>query len=187
MEPRLPRSGPALDLACGSGRDATFLALRGRRVLGVDLLPDALCQARAVARASGVLGPDRAGFHRCDLRDPAAARRVLRPGRFSVVVCFRYLQRDLFPLMEQTLSPGGWLLFETFLTRQAETGRKPRNPAYLLQPGELKRSFPGLRIVEYREGRDDEGNWTASLAARRPRRWAAKGGIHRASRTSSAP
>jgi len=54
FEPQLPRNGLACDLACGSGRNAIFLALGGREVLGVDILPDALRQARVLARAAGL-------------------------------------------------------------------------------------------------------------------------------------
>jgi rhodanese-related sulfurtransferase len=53
---RLPRTGEAIDLACGSGREAAFLAQHRSRVLGVDILADALVQARALARADEILG-----------------------------------------------------------------------------------------------------------------------------------
>lgn len=173
---RLPRTGRALDLACGSGRDATFLALRGLEVLGVDLLPDALRQARALARratapsARDPVRRGRASFRRVDLTDDRAVGRLLRPGRFDVVTCFRYLDRRLLPHLSGALAPGGWLIYQTFLEAQARAGRKPRRPAFLLQPGELRRAFPGLEVLQFTEGPDDRGDHLASLVARAPRR-----------------
>ena len=165
FEPRLPRVGLACDLACGSGRDAAFLALGGRDVLGLDLLPDALQQARTVAREARIPTPGRVRFRRTDLSDPAVVRAVLRPGRFSVLTCFRYLDRGLFPSIAAAVASGGWLVAQTFLEEQARSGRKPKNPAYLLRPGELRGAFPGWRIVSYHEGQDREGNWMAGLVA----------------------
>ena len=50
---RLPE-GPIVDVACGSGRDAVFLAMRGAQVTGIDLLPDALEQAHELASRHNV-------------------------------------------------------------------------------------------------------------------------------------
>lgn len=52
VEPLPP--GRALDLACGAGRNAVWLARRGWRVTGVDFSDVALAAARALAAASGV-------------------------------------------------------------------------------------------------------------------------------------
>jgi tellurite methyltransferase len=168
QEPHLPREGPAVDLACGSGRNTVFLALGGRQVLGVDLLPEALRHARSLARAAIVPPPGSAVFRRADLRRVEAAEGLLPAGRCTLVICFRYLQRSLLPLMSRALAPGGWIVYETFLTQQAESGRKPRSPAHLLHPGELLQAFSDLEIMEYREAEDDRGDWMASLAARKP-------------------
>jgi tellurite methyltransferase len=167
LEPLLPREGAACDLACGSGRNAVFLALGGRRVIGADILPDALRQGRGLARAARVPSPGAVGFVQTDLRDAQAVGRLLRPERFSLITCFRYLHRPLFNWIEPALAPGGWIVYETFLTRQAESGGKPRSPAHLLEPGELRRAFPGMEVVDYFEGQDEGGDWVASLAARR--------------------
>jgi tellurite methyltransferase len=167
FEDRLPRGGSACDLACGSGRSAVHLALRGHDVLGVDILPDALSQARSLARAACVPPPGRLILRRVDLADPEAARRLLRPGRFRILCCFRYLDRALLPLIGPALAPGGWLLYQTFLEEQARRVGKPSRPAFLLKPGELRRAIAGLNAIEYNEGPDEEGNHLASIAARR--------------------
>ncbi|MCA2338589.1 SAM-dependent methyltransferase, partial [Mycobacterium avium] len=49
-----PAAGRALDLACGQGTSAVWLALRGLRVLGLDVSPVAIGQARDLARRAGV-------------------------------------------------------------------------------------------------------------------------------------
>ena len=46
--------GRALDVGCGSGRDAVFLAKRGWRVTAVDVVDDALAAARRRAAEEGV-------------------------------------------------------------------------------------------------------------------------------------
>ena len=55
--------GTALDLGCGEGGDAIWLAQRGWRVTGVDLSQTALDQARKHAADAGV----ELAFQRCDL------------------------------------------------------------------------------------------------------------------------
>src|SRR5687768_8912240 len=46
--------GHALDLGCGEGGDALWLAERGWTVTGLDLSPTALARAGAAARAAGL-------------------------------------------------------------------------------------------------------------------------------------
>jgi tellurite methyltransferase len=164
--PLLPPRARACDLACGSGRNAVFLALHGHTVQGVDVLPDALRQARVLAHAAAAPA-GRARFRRGDLEDPKTARRILRPRSLDAILCFRYLERPLWPLMLEALAPKGVLLCETFLEAQARAGRRPRHPAFLLRPGELREAFRGLEILRYREGPDAAGDHLASLAARR--------------------
>jgi SAM-dependent methyltransferase len=174
VEPLLPCRGHAIDLACGAGRNAVYLALRGavdrlpeRAVRGVDVLPDALEQARRLRRASGCPSA-RVRFHCADLTAPRTVRSLLRPGRFSIAICFRYLDRALLRSIASALASGGMLVYETFLVKQREVHGKPANPAFLLEPGELRGAFPGLEVLRYREGEDATGSFTASLLARRP-------------------
>jgi SAM-dependent methyltransferase len=165
---RLPRIGEATDLACGSGREAAFLALFRPRVLGVDILPDALRQARTLARASGVPA-GRLTLRRADLTDARAVGDLLRPRRFRVILCFRYLDRALLPVIAGALAPGGWVIYQTFLEAQARAGRRPARAAFLLKPGELRSIFEspgGIEIVHYTEGPDARGDHLASLVGR---------------------
>ena len=92
---------------------------------------------------------------------------ALPANRYSVILCVRYLQRSLFPQISRALRPGGMLLFETYTRAQLDFSGGPRDPAHLLNPGELRRVFPELETVFYRELRAGQG--IASLAAQKPR------------------
>jgi SAM-dependent methyltransferase len=85
---------------------------------------------------------------------------------FSLILCFHYLQRALFPQIARALRPGGLLLFETYTRAQLDCPGGPRNPAFLLEPGELRNAFPELRTLFYRELHAGQG--IASLVAEKP-------------------
>jgi len=86
-------------------------------------------------------------------------------GVYDVVVVVHYLHRPLFPALQAALRPGGILVYETFTRAQAERG-KPTNPAFLLEPGELRDLIGPLDLLVEREG-DFEGKMLASVIARR--------------------
>ncbi|MBI4361802.1 MAG: methyltransferase domain-containing protein, partial [Euryarchaeota archaeon] len=65
MARRLPGGSRVVDLGCGSGRNALFLARRGHRVVGVDYVEEALRAARGEARRRRV--DRRVRFYRGDL------------------------------------------------------------------------------------------------------------------------
>jgi SAM-dependent methyltransferase len=85
---------------------------------------------------------------------------------FGLILCIQYLQRSLFRQLQRALRAGGVLLFETFTQAQLEFQGGPRNPEYLLKPGELGNAFPELRVLFYRELRAGQG--IASLMAQKP-------------------
>lgn len=174
---RLPE-GPALDLACGRGRHTLLLAEHRHAVTAVDWSGAALesLEAEAQARklevsrtvaADGgrIVAAHEGGIHlvQANLEDIQLADAA-----FPVIVCVQYLQRSLFSQIERALRPGGVLLFETFTTAQINHSGGPRNPAYLLEPEELRTAFPGLEVLFCQEL--SEGQGIASLVARRPSR-----------------
>ena len=83
-----------------------------------------------------------------------------------MVLCFNYLHRPLMPSIREAVKPGGRIFYETFTRRQAERGH-PRNPAFLLETGELERLMTPFTILRSREG-DIDGRFIASIVAERP-------------------
>ncbi len=162
--PGAPAAKPprALDLACGAGRDAVFLAQHGFEVEGWDHAPEALEGARALARRHGVsLRTEIRDLEQPGLEPPA------RP--FDLIVCFRFLHRPLFPWMERALAPGGWLVYETYRVGQERFGR-PVRAHFLLARDELARAFPTLETIRYEERDPEAGPVSARLLARKPDR-----------------
>jgi SAM-dependent methyltransferase len=171
--PLLP-AGPALDIASGTGRHSLLLAGRGQHVTAVDFSSVALDILKA--RAHSMRAPVRQSKSFLD-----APKRHLRAGlelmeadlehihlpecSYDLILCVQYLQRSLFPQMTRALRPNGVLLMETFTGAQLEFSGGPRNPAYLLETGELRDAFPDLRVLFYRELRAGQG--IASLVARK--------------------
>jgi 2-polyprenyl-3-methyl-5-hydroxy-6-metoxy-1,4-benzoquinol methylase len=149
----------ALDLACGSGRDAVWLAERGLDVEAVDHLPDALARAGDLATRCGVALQTRAQ----DLE----VSPQLSAERYDLVTCFCFLSRPLMPQMAAALRPGGFVCVRTFdAGERARTGR-PRRERFVLHPGELARAFGGLEICAEETGPDERGRLTQALLARR--------------------
>jgi len=169
--PLLPL-GPALDLACGTGRHALLLASRHQPVTAVDSSDVALEILEQCVHAShlAVTHVERAAqipsrrqgiqLWHADLEEVTLPSQA-----FSLVLCVNYLQRSLFAQIENALVPGGMLLFETYTTAQLDFVGGPRNPNYLLELGELRTAFPGLRSLFYRELRAEKG--IASLIAQK--------------------
>lgn len=133
----VPAGGTVLDLACGRGRHMRWFAGRGHPVTGVDRDADALAGLRDAGETIAA-----------DIENgpwPLAGRR------FDAVVVTNYLWRPLFPRILEAVAEGGVLLHETFALGN-ETVGKPARPDFLLQPGELLRAYPGLRVVAYEDG-----------------------------------
>jgi SAM-dependent methyltransferase len=158
------RGEVAMDVAAGTGRHALWLARCGLRVHAIDVSEAALRRLAALARAQHLpvraVVTDIASF-------PVPATT------YDVVVNVNFLYRPVLPRLAEALRPQGVLVFETFLAAQAAHGH-PKNPAYLLAPGELRACFADrLEILDYREGpveRDAVTVHVASLLARRDRR-----------------
>jgi tellurite methyltransferase len=153
-------TGPAVDLACGSGRDAVFLAQRGFEVEAWDRAPETLRRAEELAHHCGV----RVTTIECDLE---RLRPRLLASRYGLVTCFRFLHRPLFSHLAAALIPGGLLVIETYRRGQERFGR-PTHARFLLEDGELRAAFPGLELLHEEELSPPEGPVTSRLVARRP-------------------
>lgn len=137
----LPDSGTALDLACGRGGNALFLAARGFQVSAWDISPVAVAGLDASAR-SGSLRIT------AETRDAESLRGEAR--RFDVIVVSRFLNRALAPSVIAALRPGGLLFYQTFTVAKT-TDAGPGTADYLLAENELLRLFGTLSVRFYRE------------------------------------
>jgi SAM-dependent methyltransferase len=158
------RPGPAraLDVACGDGRNAAYLAELGFDVDAVDIADVAIDALRTAAVARGLsVHPVLLDLEREGL--PGAA--------YDVIVQINYLQRDLFAALVRALAPGGLLILETFTRADLDTLGNHVEARFLLQAGELAGAFPDLELVRHRETVVDHGGRqraVAGLVARRP-------------------
>lgn len=147
--PQLLTGGTALDLACGMGQDAIWLAHHGYRVIGVDISRVALEIARSNAIDQGV--EKDLLFVNADLN-----HWFMPLNAFDLICVFRFLDRCLFPAIRDALRPGGLLFYNT--RHQGLCCRDPgANPEYLLVQGELRNAFGDWLILYYREGLENAG------------------------------
>jgi rhodanese-related sulfurtransferase len=155
----IPTRARVLDVAAGRGRHALLMAASGFDVTAVDRDGDVLAWLAATAERAGVAITT-------ETRDLETEGEVdLGDGRFDLVLVFNYLHRPLFPAIVKAVAPGGVLFYETFLVGQAERGH-PKNPAFLLEPGELALRVAPLAVLRQREG-DVDGKLMAAIVARR--------------------
>lgn len=147
--------GRALDLAAGNGRNSRFLAKAGFTVDALDVSDLGL---RSLAGAGPNLNPVCVDLDHFDI--PAR--------RYSLIVNIRFLSRRLFPLIREGLTPGGLLIFQTYLETDHPAAAAPSCRDYLLRTNELLHAFLPLRIIFYQEAEDptrDDHYQQASLVA----------------------
>ena len=142
----------ALDIAAGNGRHALFLARQGFVVDAVDISDTGLAQ----------IAGKHSGIHAvcADLDDFDIAA-----SRYDLIINIKYLNRRLFPYIREGLTPGGILIFQTFLDSPNAAENQPHCRDYLLRENELLHAFLSLKIVLYKEAEDTHHDETAFLAS----------------------
>jgi 2-polyprenyl-3-methyl-5-hydroxy-6-metoxy-1,4-benzoquinol methylase len=155
----LPTGGFALEVACGRGAHALYLATLGFDVVACDGAVWGLevCR-RSAARLNLSVFP-----YVCDLSIPALPRSA-----FDLVSVVRYLEYSAFDQIAGAVKPGGMLFYKTFNTRYLD-----RNPnfrqSFVVEPGELNRSFPELETLASDLDHQSAGEDYASfIIARKP-------------------
>ena len=139
--PLIADKGPVLDLACGSGRHARYLAERGHRVVALDRNTEALAPLEYLTGIETIAA---------DLENGNPWKLAGR--RFAGIIVTNYLHRPLFPAIIEALADKGILIYETFALGNEVFG-KPSNPDFLLRPGELLEIVRGsLQVVAFEEG-----------------------------------
>lgn len=144
---RLSGGPRALDLACGAGRNAVFLAAQGFEVDALDIAELALARFTAPGVRRACLDLDRFD---------------LPLSHYDLIVDTLYVNRRLFPQMREALRPGGLLIFESLFEPPGGADDVCRD--YLLRPNELLHSFLSLRVLHYAEAVETQGDARRTLA-----------------------
>ena len=142
--------GTALDIACGNGRNSLFLANKGFSVDAVDISTVATNQLADKHPGIQVICRDIDTY-------------TIIPNHYDLIIDIRFLDRHLFPMIQQGLKPGGALIFESFIGQEKEP--------YCLLENELLHAFKNFRIIFYEEKKTDlseKFNQIASLVALKP-------------------
>lgn len=136
--PLIPAGGWVLDLAAGRGRHTRLLVERGYRVHAVD---------RDTTTLRPLAGP------RCQVEmvDLETGEPWKLGDSYDGIVVTNYLHRPLLPAIAAALAPGGAVIYETFAQGNERFGR-PRNPDFLLRPGELLGAFAALTTIAFEQG-----------------------------------
>ena len=157
--------GRALDIACGAGRHAVYLASHGWDVTAVDSSRVGIELLKERARTDGVNVNTR-------IEDLESGKLQIERDAYDLICVFYYLQRDLFSKLDSGLRAGGILVAAIHMVDEARH-TKPMNPDFLLQPGELRGFFRGWTIEHYHEtthhdtDAGDHTRRTAEIVARK--------------------
>lgn len=152
--------GDVLDLACGPGRNALYLASRGWRVTAVDGSPVAIDTLLARAEKqnlqidAGVVDLERGEF-------------AIKADAYDLVCDCYYLQRSLIQPMKTGLRAGGLLIMIVHIADPDQ----PRDTPTRAFPGELREYFRDWIILHYYEGQPNEAchqRAVAELVAQKP-------------------
>jgi SAM-dependent methyltransferase len=136
-------SGRALDLGCGNGRHAMWLAERGWRVTAVDFSAEALRQARERSAMTGV----EVDWVEADLTDYCPNRQAFD----LVLVAYLHIPRgergQILAKASAAVASGGTLLLVGHDLTNIGTGAPgPTSPAVLYTPADIVPELPELEI-----------------------------------------
>ena len=152
--------GTALDLACGPGRNALFLAERGWKVTAVDGSPVAIELLRACAHA-------RSQRIETQIADLERGEFEIAAGAYDLICACYYLQRDLIPAIQRGVRPGGLAVVIVHLADPVQPHASPSRAV----AGELRKFFADWTILHYYEGQPHESchlHGVAELVGRKP-------------------
>lgn len=133
-----PAAGRALDLGCGRGGAAVWLAQRGLEVWGYDVSPVAIAQARELAEQCGAAAS--CHFEIVDLDDGLPAGPTV-----DVLICSRFRDGRLDRPIVDRLAVGGLLAISAL----SEVGTAPG--PFRVKAGELRQAFEDLDVIAAQE------------------------------------
>ena len=143
----------ALDIAAGNGRNAVFLARKGFLVDAVDISEVGMTEFAGTDPNIHAICADLDQFE-------------ISANRYDLIVNIKYLNRRLYPYIQEGLKPAGVVIFETLLEPDGNKTTPEHTRDYLLRTNELLHAFSALRIIYYSEIENHEtsdSNRTATL------------------------
>jgi tellurite methyltransferase len=146
------RPGKALDLACGTGRNALWLAEQGWSVTAIDAAPSAINTLQNRAAQLGI----HVDARQADLEQ--GEYRIEQSVWDLIAICY-YLQRNLFEPAKEGIVPGGVLVAIVHITEPGEEPTPTR-----ARPGEVRSVFEGWEILHYYEGTPNDTAHRRSVA-----------------------
>src|SRR3990172_1969622 len=154
--------GRALDLACGTGRNALYLAEKGYDVTAIDISPQAIALAKDMAREKGL----KINWIIADLDNYAIQ------GQYDlIVISFFHVNRNMVSSVINALKKGGILLYENHMLSPSSAEDEAHKHRFHLKPGELGQLFRGLSMIRYEERQVDRESgrpsYLASLVAQK--------------------
>lgn len=155
------RPGHALDLACGAGRNAVFLASQGWMVTAVD------SSDVAIEELQTRIGREHLSI-KAVLADLERDEFKISEHSFDLICDIFYLQRSLFASIRKALCEGGLFVGSIHMV-DSDPSVKAMNRSFLLEPGELRREFEGWQVIHDQERRPAPGKRrVAELIVRKP-------------------
>jgi uncharacterized membrane protein YczE/cyclopropane fatty-acyl-phospholipid synthase-like methyltransferase len=137
------KKGSLLDIACGDGRNAIYMAQKGFNLLGVDISPVGLERLNKFAAEAGVSVDTK----EMDLTDMNAAEKLLSFGKFDNIIVIRYRLNDkLLDIIPDLLEEEGIFMLCSFNCRSVEKGFEKQ---FCFEEGELLNRFPDFTLIKY--------------------------------------
>jgi len=132
----------ALDFAGGFGQNGLWLASQGYHVDIMDISRVALKRIRAEMAIRNLRA--------VNLLQVDVDELQMEPEQYDLLCVFRYLKRNIFPLLKLAVKSEGRIIYETYNTRYLSV--VPNfNPDFLLEVGELEQRFSDWDITHYEE------------------------------------
>lgn len=149
--------GKALDIAMGEGRNTLFAASLGYEAWGIDISDIGVSRAQSLAHESKLT------IH---TRIADLDQFKIDENTYDLIICFYFLDRNLFEDISRGLKSGGILVFETFTVDHLKYSSFKQE--WVLGENELREAFPGLSVIDYQEVDEPENETAyASLVARK--------------------
>jgi tellurite methyltransferase len=149
----LNANGKALDIAGGEGRNSVFVASKGYETTCLDLSENGLKKALALAEEKKTTITTQLA----DLDNTS-----FKKNEYDLVLCFNFLDRNLFAEIKKILKPNGILFYETFNQDYLKYSNFKKE--WVLEHNELLQEFKDFRILKYQEVDDNSKAFSSLLA-----------------------